>query len=133
MVAVGLIWRAFVAILLFLVGKLVAASPETQEQIARFMAKIGLAKADTAEDIQKAGDFVVKSFYALSLVFVVLLGLFAYHHLRRGEVKPYQGLLPYETPAQQRPYGQPGPAAPAGQGQPNPGATAPGQGVPQGY
>jgi len=94
MITVGLIWRAFVAILLFLVGKLVSVSPETQEQIARVLAKVGLAKADTAEDIRKAGDFVVKAFYALSVLFVILLGHFAYHHLRTGEIKPYQGLTP---------------------------------------
>lgn len=132
MITVGLIWRAFVAILLFLVGKLVSTSPETQEQMARIMAKIGLAKADTEEDIRKAGDLVVKLFYALSLLFVILLGHFAYHHLRTGKIQPYQGLTPYETSkAQPGPYGQPGMAP--GQVQPQSGGAVPGQGVPRGY
>jgi hypothetical protein len=127
----GLIWRAFVAILLFLVGKLLSASPEAQERLAKVLAKIGLAKADTGEDIRKAGDFAVKAFYVLSVVFVILLGLFAYHHLRTMKVKSWGDLTPYGTPStQQTPYSHPTPQGGTGQGQMNQGGATPAPSAP---
>ncbi|HIE50486.1 MAG TPA: hypothetical protein EYP85_01895 [Armatimonadetes bacterium] len=129
----GYLWRFFLALLFAFIGWLLSTQPKQLKRLVGLLASFGLARDETDADVEAAGAVIVKIFYGLSLLALIWLGYFFYHHHRGLKAESYPGLekvTPYqpatEAPLPGTPYHRALPQPPRG------GGSAPGEGTSSG-